>query len=56
MRISVQGIREGQPIPEQFAFAVPHDTGHITFSDNRNPKTSWSEAPEGTRSFALLLV
>ena len=56
MRISVQGISEGQPIPDQFAFAVPHDTDHIIFSDNRNPRISWDEIPDGTRSLAILMV
>ena len=56
MRISVQGISEGQPIPGQFAFAVPHAEEHISLSDNRNPKVSWDDVPEGTRSFAVLVV
>lgn len=56
MRISVQGIREGQPIPGPFAFAVPHATDHMALSDNRNPQVTWEGAPQGTRSFALLLM
>lgn len=56
MRISVQGISEGQPIPGPFAFAVPHPNDHMTLSDNRNPQVTWDDAPEGTRSFAVLVV
>lgn len=56
MRITVEGVSEGKPIPGPFAFAVPDPNDHMTFSDNRNPKVVWDGAPEGTRSFALLVV
>ncbi|GAA5126366.1 YbhB/YbcL family Raf kinase inhibitor-like protein [Alloalcanivorax gelatiniphagus] len=56
MHITVKGISEGQPIPGQFAFAVPHAEDHMALSDNRNPQVTWEDAPEGTRSFAVVVV
>lgn len=56
MRITVEGISEGQPIPGQFAFAVPHAQDHMALSDNRNPRVVWDGVPDGTRSFAVVVV
>ena len=56
MRITVEGVNEGQPIPGPFAFAVPDPKEHMSLSDNRNPKVVWDGVPEGTRGFALLVV
>lgn len=56
MRIDVQGIIDGQPIPGRFAFAVPDPDQHIRFSDNRNPGVRWQDIPAGTRSLVLLVV
>ena len=42
------------PIPGEFAFCVPADEGHVALAPNRNPHLAWSDAPEGTRSFALI--
>lgn len=56
MRLTVTGISEGQPIPGPFAFAVPDPDQHFRFGDNRNPRVTWADAPNGTRSFALLVV
>lgn len=56
MRFIVRGIEEGLPIPARFAFAVPDPEQHIRFSDNRNPELRWLDAPEGTRSFVVLVM
>ncbi len=54
MRLSTTSFDDGGPIPATFAFARPADEGHVTLSDNVNPALSWSEVPEGTKSFALI--
>lgn len=56
MRLTVEGISEGQPIPGPFAFAVPDPDQHFRLSDNRNPRVTWEGAPSGTRAFAILVV
>ena len=51
MRISSDSFEHGKPIPAQFALGAPDG-----FGGNRNPQLSWDDAPEGTRSFALLCI
>lgn len=55
MEITVRGIEHGKPIPEKFAFGVFNQDSHMSFGPNRNPEVSWSGAPEGTRSFAVIM-
>ena len=49
-------LTDGQRIPPEFAFCIPHPTRHVALSQNRNPPLIWREVPEGTRSLALLCV
>ncbi|QDW66658.1 YbhB/YbcL family Raf kinase inhibitor-like protein [Luteimonas granuli] len=51
MRIQSESFGHGRPIPAEFAFGTPDGLG-----GNRNPQLSWSGAPAGTRSFALLCI
>ena len=44
---------EGE-IPSRFAFGKPGADGPFATSDNVSPKITWSDAPAGTRSFALI--
>ena len=55
-KIVVNGVQDGGVIPAAFALCVPAEVGHVAMAPNRNPAVSWSGAPEGTRSFALLVV
>jgi Raf kinase inhibitor-like YbhB/YbcL family protein len=54
MEISSNSFRDGDPIPSVYAFAKPDPETRVTFCDNLNPHLSWSDVPEGTRSFALI--
>ena len=56
MKLTVEGIKDQQPIPETFAFGVPGDGEPMTLGPNRNPALAWDEVPEGTRSFAVVVV
>lgn len=56
MKLTSQSFRDGSAIPGRCAFAVPDPKSHVRLSDNRNPELSWSGAPAGTRSFALLCI
>src|SRR5690606_6328804 len=51
MKIRSDSFRDGDPIPLRCAMGTPEG-----FGGNRNPHLSWSEVPEGTRSFVLLCV
>jgi Raf kinase inhibitor-like YbhB/YbcL family protein len=55
VKLRVKGISENQPIPETFAFGVYDEEDHMKFGPNRNPEMQWSDAPEHTRSFAVIV-
>lgn len=55
MRLSSESFYPLQAIPGEFAFAVIAEPGPITLSQNRNPHLAWRDAPEATRSFALIV-
>jgi Raf kinase inhibitor-like YbhB/YbcL family protein len=54
MQLSSHSFQDGQAIPGEFAFAVPHASTHIALSSNRNPHLAWSGAPAGTQSFVIV--
>ncbi|WP_434632840.1 YbhB/YbcL family Raf kinase inhibitor-like protein [Chromobacterium sp. CV08] len=54
MQLISQNFQDGQPIPGEFAFAVPDANTRIALSANRNPHLAWSGAPAGTRSFVVV--
>lgn len=52
--ITIDAWADGAPIPARFAFGRPGEDSPFAPSDNLNPAIRWSNAPEGTRSFALI--
>lgn len=54
MRLSSTSFEDGDPIPEDYAFAKPHPEDRVTLAGNVNPHLEWSDVPEGTKSFALI--
>jgi Raf kinase inhibitor-like YbhB/YbcL family protein len=54
MRIDSDSFRDGERIPETYAFGVIDDQTHVAFGPNRNPHLVWNEAPAETKSFALI--
>jgi Raf kinase inhibitor-like YbhB/YbcL family protein len=56
MKLSSRSLADGQPIPGEFAFAIPDPAEHVRLSANRNPHLAWEEVPEGTQSFAIICV
>lgn len=55
MKLTVHGIEDQQPIPETYAFGVPGDGEPMTLGPNRNPALHWTDIPQGTRSFAVIV-
>ena len=51
MQIVSDSFERGHRIPAEFAMGTPEG-----FGGNRNPHLRWSDAPAGTRSFALLCI
>jgi Raf kinase inhibitor-like YbhB/YbcL family protein len=56
MKLTSKSFSDGGAIPGEFAFAVIDPVNHIALSANRNPELTWSDVPEGTKSFALICV
>lgn len=56
MKLTIQGIQDQQPIPEKFAFGIPGDGEPMAIGPNRNPALAWEDAPENTKSYAIILV
>jgi len=55
MKLDITGIKEGQPIPETFAFGIYDPQNHMALGRNLNPKMQWSDVPEGTKSFVVMI-
>jgi Raf kinase inhibitor-like YbhB/YbcL family protein len=55
MKLSVDGVANGAPISPKFAFGNIPAKGHFELSDNINPHLTWSDAPAGTKSFAIIM-
>lgn len=53
--VKVDNLANGQAIDGQYAFCVPAQQGHVTLGPDRNPKVSWSGAPSGTKSYAIVV-
>lgn len=56
MKLTSKSFNNGAPIPGEYAFCIPADDGHVTFSSNKNPHLSWSDFPENTKAFAIICV
>jgi hypothetical protein len=54
VKLASSSFADGAPIPAEFAFCAIDAATHATLSRNRNPQLAWSEAPAGTKSFALV--
>lgn len=52
--VTIDAWSDGDPIPEEFAFCVPADEGHVTPGRNRNPGIRWAGAPSATKSYAII--
>jgi len=56
MTITSMAFNDGDPIPVRYAFCTPCAENHSKMSTNISPQLSWSGAPDGTKSFAVLCV
>lgn len=56
MKLIVEGIQHGKPIPARFAFGVPDKAAHVRLGENINPAIRWENLPEGTRTLVLICV
>ena len=52
--VEISAWENGAAIPTKFAFGKKDAETHVALSDNINPQVKWSDAPSGTKSFALI--
>ncbi len=56
MVVTSTGISDNMPIASKYTFCMPDGSGKTKDSDNISPQISWSGAPDGTKSYALVVV
>lgn len=56
MKLSSLALKHQESIHPSHAFGKIDHASHIALSSNINPDFSWTDAPEGTRSFVLICV
>lgn len=54
MKLTSTSFADGERIPGEFAFCLADPARHVCLGRNRNPQLAWSDAPAGTKSFALI--
>lgn len=52
--ISIDAWPHEGPIPDRFAFGTLDESGAFALSENISPAIAWDDAPEGTKSFAIV--
>src|SRR6185295_2400234 len=55
LKVSVDSFKNGQTIPNKYAFCVPAAQGHTAAGPNMSPSISWSKGPAGTKSYAVIV-
>ena len=54
--VTSDAFKDGDPIPEKYAFCAPCAEEHSKMSTNISPQLTWSKGPEGTKSYAIVCV
>ncbi len=52
--VQIPSWEHGAVIPAKFAFGQPGTDGPFALGGNTSPAIAWADAPEGTRSFAIV--
>lgn len=56
LRVLTDAFESGQAIPPEYAYCMPDGKGRTQHGGNKNPGIRWSGAPEGTKSYTLIMV
>jgi len=54
MKLLSSSFADNANIPARYAFCACDPDNHVALSDNRNPRLSWSDLPEGAESMVLI--
>jgi Raf kinase inhibitor-like YbhB/YbcL family protein len=55
LTVSVASIKDGQAIPSEYAFCTADGQGGAAPAANKSPRISWSNGPQGTQSYAVVV-
>ncbi len=55
LRVSVDTFKNGEMMPNKYAFCVPATQGHTAAGPNFSPSISWSRGPRSTKSYVIML-
>jgi Raf kinase inhibitor-like YbhB/YbcL family protein len=55
LKVSVDAFKNGEMMPNKYAFCAPAAQGRTEPGANFSPSISWSRGPRGTKSYAILL-
>ena len=56
MKLVSDSVRNGRPLPAEYAFGMLDQGGKVVLSGNRNPHLAWSDVPAGAESLVLLCI
>lgn len=56
MKVTVEDIAHGAPIPKKYALCQPTDDGKSKGGENTRPAIRWSGAPAATQSYAVVIT
>jgi Raf kinase inhibitor-like YbhB/YbcL family protein len=56
LTVSVDSLKNGGVIPDQYRFCVPAEQGHVAPGPDKSPGISWSKGPAGTKSYVITLT
>ena len=56
LAVNLPDIANGTVIKAKYSFCIEDGNGKAKFGPNKSPEIKWSNAPKGTKSFALITV
>ena len=56
LKVKINSFESGSPIPDKYAHCIAKGTDKSAEGENISPTISWDKAPEGAKSFALIVV
>jgi Raf kinase inhibitor-like YbhB/YbcL family protein len=55
LKVSVDTFKNGEMMPNKYAFCTPAAQAHTAPGANFSPSISWSRGPRGTKSYVIIL-
>jgi len=56
LEFEILSFPNGSMIPGEFTLCIQSEEEHVAFGGNKNPHLEWANAPDGTKSFAILMI